>query len=76
MLKEKIHLEDKCLANGGDSPSTQVPCLKSTALTLTFQPTPRPHPPPWPSTVYNNDVNNPGLLDPEQESLSLLKVML
>jgi hypothetical protein len=24
-----------------------------------------PHFPSWPSTIYNNDVNNPGLLDPE-----------
>jgi hypothetical protein len=39
------YLEDRCLAHGGKFPSTQVPCLKPTTLTLTFQTHPNPtHP--------------------------------
>jgi hypothetical protein len=37
-VTEKTHLlRGLCLANGGKFPSTQVPCLKPTALTHTFQ---------------------------------------
>ncbi len=35
--KEPTYLEDRHLAHGGEFPSSQVPCLKPTALTLTFQ---------------------------------------
>jgi hypothetical protein len=37
-VREKpAYFEDRYLAHGGKFPSTQVPCLKPTALTLTFQ---------------------------------------
>jgi hypothetical protein len=35
--KKPSYLEDRRLVHGGESPSTLVPCLKPTALTLTFQ---------------------------------------
>ncbi len=35
--KQPTFLENQCIAHGGKFPSTLVPCLKSTALTLTFQ---------------------------------------
>jgi hypothetical protein len=44
------YLEDRCLAHGGEFPSTLVPCLKPTTLTLTFQ-TPSPPPTPLARTI-------------------------
>jgi hypothetical protein len=35
---------------------------------LLSKPTPCPHPPPWPSTIYNDDVNNSSLLDLEHST--------
>jgi hypothetical protein len=45
VLKEKpTYLEDRCLAHGGESTSTQVPYLRPTALTRTLQVHPSPSP--------------------------------
>jgi hypothetical protein len=37
---------------------------------LFSKPTPHPHPPPWPITRYNDDVNNPSLLDPRTNTVT------
>jgi hypothetical protein len=64
LLEKPTYLEDRCLAHSGEFPSTQVPCLKPTALTLTFQPPPPPTPahPLSPGLYYNENINNYGLL--------------
>jgi hypothetical protein len=64
--KEPTYLEDRRLAHGGELPSTLVPCLKPTALALTFQ-TPLTPPTPLSPYYYNNDINNFGLFYLEQE---------
>ncbi len=48
--KEPTYLEDQCLAHDDEFPSTQVPCLKLTAITLAFQT--RPSPPSTPLAQY------------------------
>jgi hypothetical protein len=51
------YLENRCLAHGDKIPSTLVPCLNPTALTLTFQ-TPLTPPTPQPVLYYNDNINN------------------
>ncbi len=63
-INKTTYLEDRCIAHGGKFPSTQVPCLKPTALTLTFQTHSSPHP-LGPVLYYNDAVNNFCLLDLE-----------
>ncbi len=49
MLKEKIlYLERQSPVHGGEFPSSQIPCLKSTAFMPLALPSPRqPHPAKW-----------------------------
>ncbi len=59
------YLEDRCLAHGGESPSTLVPCLVATAPNFDSNPL---HPFPTPSACitlhYKDDINNFSLLHP------------
>jgi hypothetical protein len=60
------YLEDRCLAHGGKFPSSKVPCLKPTALTLTFQASPHPLLPPLARTILQQQHQQCWFLDPEQ----------
>jgi hypothetical protein len=66
-MRTPIYLEGRCLAHGGESPSTLVPSLKATAPPFDSNPF---HPFPTPSAQitlhYNSDINNLGLLCPGQ----------
>ncbi len=55
------YLEGRCLAHGGESPSTLVPFPVATAHPLFLTPL-TPFPPLEPIPCYNDDINNYGLL--------------
>ncbi len=74
--KEPVtYLEGRSFAHGGESPSTLVPCLVATAPPFNSNP---PHPIPTPSAriilYYKDDINNLGLLHPEQEATVIFEL--